>query len=112
MAEYLNGLFCLVFTTEDISSLQFPDAKFQEAKSDYLGPLILTSDMIAKQIKAMKDNKSTGVEGIPPKLLMEAVKQICIQLAKVLKLSLIEGVFPFEWEETNIMPLFKKGSRN
>ena len=27
-------------------------------------------------------------------------------------LSLIEGIVPFEWKEANIIPLFKKGSRN
>ena len=37
MAEDLNGYFSLVFTTEDISSLPVPDAKFQEAKPYYLG---------------------------------------------------------------------------
>ena len=52
-------------------SLPVTDAKFQEAKSDYLGQLIITSEMVAKKIKAMKGNKSPGVDGIPPKLLME-----------------------------------------
>ena len=42
MAEELNGYFSSVFTREDISSLPAPDAKFQEAKSDYLGPLIVS----------------------------------------------------------------------
>ena len=37
----------------------------------YLGLLIVTPEMVAKKIKAMKDNKSPGVDGIPPKLLME-----------------------------------------
>ena len=37
--------------------------------------------MVAKNIKAMKDNKSHGVDGIPPKLLMETVEQINIPLA-------------------------------
>ena len=68
--------------------------------------------MVAKKIKAMKDNKSPGVDGIPPKLLMEIVEQISIQIARVFNLSLKEGVFPFEWKEANIIPLFKKGSRN
>ena len=45
------------------SLLLVPDAKFQEAKLDYLGQLIVTPEMVAKKIKAMKDNKSPGVDG-------------------------------------------------
>ena len=112
MAEDLNGYVSSVFTKEDISSLPVADAKFQEAKSDYLGPLVVTPELVAKKIKAMKDNKSPGVDGIPPKLLMETVEQISIPLAKVFNFSLKEGVVPFEWKEANIIPLFKKGSRN
>ena len=112
MAEDLNGYFSSVFTKEYISSLPVADAKFQGAKSDYLGPLVVTPELVAKKIKAMKDNKSPGVDGIPPKLLMETVEQISIPLARVFNLSLKEGVVPFEWKEANIIPLFKKGSRN
>ena len=43
---------------------------------------------------------------------METVEQISIPLAIVFNLSLKEGVAPFEWKEANIIPLFKKGSRN
>ena len=59
--------------------------------------------MVVKKIKAMKINKYLGVDGIPPKLLMETLDQISIQLARVfnLSLSLKEGVVPFEWKETN-----------
>ena len=39
----------------------------------------------------MKDNKSPGVDGIPPKLLMKTVEQISILLARVLNMSLKEG---------------------
>ena len=96
MAENLNGYFSSVFTREDISLLLIPDAKFHEAKSDYLGQIIVTPEMVAKKIKAMKDNKSPGVDGIPPKLLMETVEQISIPLARMFNLSLKEGVVPFE----------------
>ena len=112
MAEDLNGYFSSVFIKENISSLPVPDTKFQEAKSDYLGQLIVTPEMVAKKIKATKDNKSPGVDGIPPKLLMETVEQISIPLVRVFNLSLKERVFPFEWKEANIIPLFKKGLRN
>ena len=66
--------------------------------------------MIAKKIKKMKNNKSSGVDGIPPKLLNENVEKISTQLAKLFNLSL--GIVTSEWKEANIMPLFKKGSRN
>ena len=49
MAEDLNGYFSSVFTREDISSLPVPDAKFQGAKFEYLGPLIVTPEMVAKK---------------------------------------------------------------
>ena len=74
--------------------------------------LVVTPEMVANKIKAMKANKSPGVDGIPTKLLLETVEQISIPLAKIFKWSLNEGVVPFEWKETNIIPLFKKGSRN
>ena len=37
-----------------------PDARFQEAKSDYLGKLIVTPEIVAQKIKVMRDSKSPG----------------------------------------------------
>ena len=108
MAEVLNEYFCSVFTTEDISSLPVPFTKFEGNKSEHLGQLFV---IIANKIKKMKDNKSPGVDGIPPKLLKEIVEQISTPLAKLFNLSLEEGIVPSEWKEANITPLFKKGSR-
>ena len=85
---------------------------FKGNKSEQLGQLFVTPEMIAKTIKKMKDNKSPGVDGIPPKLLKEIVEQISTPLAKVFNLSPEEGIVPSEWKESNITPLFKKGSRN
>ena len=56
--------------------------------------IILTSEMIAKKIKKMKDNKLIGVDGIPTKLLNETVEQISTPLAKVFNLSLEELIVP------------------
>ena len=95
-----------------MEELPVPDAKFQEGKSDYLGLLIVTPEMVAKKIKDMKDNKSPGVDGIPQKLLIETVDPISISLARVFNWSLKEGVVPFEWKEANIIRLFKKDLRN
>ena len=107
MAENLNEYFSSVFTREDISILPILETKFQGREFNYLGQL-----MVAMKIRDMKDNKSPGVDGIPPKLLLEIVEQISIPLATVFNLSLEEGIVPLEWKEANIIPLFQKGSRN
>ena len=70
MAEDLYGYFSSVFTRENIISLPVPDVIFQGAKSDYLLQFIVTPEMVAKKIKAVNENKSPKIDGIPPKLLM------------------------------------------
>ena len=74
MAEDLNEYFSSVFIREDISALPVPETKLEWKVSDYLGQLIVTPNIVAKIMRDMKDNKSPGVDGIPPKLLLEIVK--------------------------------------
>ena len=45
---------------------------------------------------ATMDNKSPGMDGISPILLMETEEQIRIPLARVFNLTLKEGVVPFD----------------
>ena len=92
MAEVLNEYFSSVFTTEDISLLPVPFTIFEGNKSEHLGQLFVTPEIIEKNIKKMKDNELTGVDGIPPKLLQEIVEQINTPLAKVFNLSLEERI--------------------
>ena len=86
MAEVLNEYFSSVFITEDISSLPVPFTKFEGNKSEHLGQLFVTPEMIAKKIKKMKDNKSPGVDRIPPKLFKVIVEQNSAPLAKAVSL--------------------------
>ena len=73
-----------MFTLKEVGSLPIPEAKFKKTEADdYLGMLVVTPEMVANKIKAMKDSKSPGVDGIPPKLLLDTVEQINIPLAKV-----------------------------
>ena len=104
--------FSSVFTREDTSSLPVRETKFNGSDGEILGQLVVTPEVVAKKINNMKENKSPGVDGISPKILKETVEQISMQLAHVFNVSLQEGFVPSEWKEANIIPLFKKGSRN
>ena len=77
-----------MFIREDISILPLLQTKFEGREFDYLGQLIVTPTMVAMKVRDMKDNKSPGVDGIPPKSLLEIVEQISIPLATVFNLSL------------------------
>ena len=72
----------------------------------------VTPKIIENKIKKMKDQTSTGVDGISPKLLKEIVEQISTPIVNVFKFSLEEGIVPEEWKEANFTKLFKKGSRD
>ena len=114
MAEELNMHFSSVFTREDTSSLPVPETKFNGSEGGGLGQLVVNNtEVVASKIKNMKENKSPGVDGISPKILEETVEQISTPLAHVFNMSgMQEGIVPLEWKEANIIPLFKKGSRN
>ena len=112
MAEELNVHFSSVFTREDTSSLPVPETKFNGSEEEKLGQLVVTPEVVASKINNMKENKSPGVDGLSPKILKETVQQISKPLAHVFNMSLQEGIVPVEWKEANIIPLFKKGSRN
>ena len=79
-----------------------------------MGQFIVTPEVVASKINDMKENKSPGVDRLSPKILKETVEQISKPLAHVFNfnMSLQEGIVPLEWKEANIIPLFKKGSRN
>ena len=62
MAEVLNEYFSSVFTTKDISSLPVPFTKFEGNKSEHLGQLFVTPEIIAQKIKKMKDNNNNHLE--------------------------------------------------
>ena len=100
------------FTREDTSSLPVPETKFNGPEWEMLGQLVVSPEVVASKIDNMKENKSPGVDGISPKILKETVEQISTPLAHMFNMSLQEGIVPLEWKESNIIPLFKKGSRN
>ena len=112
MAEELNVHFSSVFTRKYTSSLPVPETTFNGSEGERLGQLIITPEVVASKINNMKENKSPGVDGISPKTLKETVEQMSTPLAHVFNMSLQEGIVPLEWNESNIIPLFKKGSRN
>ena len=64
-----------------------------------------------KKLEELNSNKSQGPDEIHPRLLKELSSVIAEPLAKIFQNSLVQGVVPNYWRESNITALFKKGSK-
>ncbi|XP_060710826.1 uncharacterized protein LOC132835701, partial [Hemiscyllium ocellatum] len=60
----------------------------------------------------MNIDKSPGPDGIYPRILWEAREEIAEPLAWIFMSSLSTGIVPEDWRIANVVPLFKKGSRD
>ena len=62
-------------------------------------------------LKALNISKSTGLDGIPAKLLKIASEIIAPSLTCIFNLSLTTGTFVDEWKVARVSPLFKSDDR-
>ena len=69
---------------------------------------MVTPGTTEAKIKGLKDNKSPGADGISSRLLKEIVDDISVPLAIAFNISMQDDIVPREWENANIIPIFKK----
>eukprot|EP00061_Rhincodon_typus_P000631 g12266.t1 len=63
-------------------------------------------------LKGIKVDQSPGPDGIYPRLLREVREEIAGALTEIFAASLRMGEVPEEWRIANVVPLFKKGSKD
>ena len=63
-------------------------------------------------MKCLDVNKSTGHDGISPRMLKEAGYSIVPSLTKLINFSLLESKFPDSWKKANVIPIHKKGDKD
>ena len=64
---------------------------------------------IKSTINSLKNNKATGPNSIPTKLLKTFVKEIKTPLSDLVNLSFECGLFPVILKIANLAPIYKKG---
>ena len=60
----------------------------------------------------LKNGKAAGPDGIIPEMLKHASDQMVNFLVKYFNVLFDEGIYPLNWCESIILPLFKKGDCN
>ena len=65
------------------------------------------SDCIAEMLFSLDLSKSSGPDGISPRMLRSTAYSIAPSLAKLFNSSLAEGVFPQDWKLARVVPVPK-----
>ena len=72
----------------------------------------ITENFINKELKTLKENKATGLDGLSAKILKISNPAIIHSLCYILNFSLQTSTFPTQWKTAKVCPLFKSGDRN
>ena len=107
-ASILQDQFSSVFTKEptgDVPTL----GKLTNA---LIRSIEITAEMVEKELKNIKTNKSPGPDGIHPLMLKELAAHLSLPLAFLFNVTLNTGDIPDDWRRARVSPIFKKGSRS
>ena len=80
------------------------EARFNLCKID--------ESFIKTQIRKLKTNKSTGLDGISVRLIKDSADVISKSLTNIFNLSLTTSTFPSVWSVGKVKAVFKSGNRS
>ena len=67
---------------------------------------------VESHLSSLKRSKSSGNDGLPPRLLKDSATIIAPPLNHNINLSLQHGLIPLEWKSEKIVPIHKSGSKS
>ena len=106
IAEMFNTYFASVFTSDDLS-----DPSEESNADPHMTELILSELEVEVTLKSLDNNKATGPDEIPARLLKATAPVIAPSLCKLFNKSLRLGTVPEEWKLANVVPVHKKGDK-
>ena len=114
MAEVFNSYFTNVGVNlaAKILSLKFTPESYLTLTDKICSIQIPTTTTVCRLLKAIDENKSVGLDNIPNKLLKMAADVVAPSLTEIFSQSINTGIFPNDWKEARVSPLFKNGVKN
>lgn len=114
IAEAFNAYFSNVGSN---LAAEIPNTSASKPE-DYLNPTIKTFslqnpsiDQVKKLLKTIDVKKAAGLDKIPNKLLKIASDVVAPSLTEIFIQSIATGIFPSDWKEARVSPLYKSGAK-
>ncbi|KAI8510470.1 hypothetical protein Bbelb_113860 [Branchiostoma belcheri] len=107
-AEVLNEQYYKTFTHENRDNIPV----FQRHQGSTLETIEVTEDLVYKQLKSLRTDKSPGNDGMHPRILRELAHVIVRPLTSIFQLSINNAELPDQWTEASITPIYKKGDKS
>ena len=107
MATELNNFFTSVFSREDLLNMPAVTRETQALIPD----MQITTSQIINKIRALKEKSAPGPDGISPRLLKIAQKELAGPLKILFQHSINTGIVPKDWRHAKVVPIFKKGGK-
>nr|VZI23944.1 unnamed protein product [Spirometra erinaceieuropaei] len=82
-----------------------------ETADRVLDSILFPTAVAQKELKNLKEAKSSGADNIPAKFLKELANELSKPLAHIFRSSFELGRSPLEWKTANIFPIYKGGTR-
>ena len=77
-----------------------------------LNTVDIGSDEVRRLLSKVNTNKSSGPDGITPRLLRDCSNEWVQPIGMLFQKSLDEGYVPADWRIANTTPIFEKGDKS
>ena len=95
-----------MFTVESSVNIVKPEQVFKDDHCNMLCDVVISEVIVRDKLQSLSVNKSVGVDGIAPRVLVECANFISKPLSCIFRQSLNEGIEPLDWKRANVTDIF------
>jgi len=112
MSEPFNDAFGKVFTKENLSDI--PEAKWVFPDKGGIGLCDISFDKasVLKSLEKLRDDKAAGADELVSRFLNLIKQELACPLTILFQSIMVCESVPDDCKETNVVPVYKGGSRN
>ncbi|XP_053372762.1 uncharacterized protein LOC128546354 [Mercenaria mercenaria] len=91
---------------------ELEDIQYDDDITDELFNGEITADEVARAVRSMKRGKSGGNDELIPEFFLESIESLLCIIIKLFNRIFSDGIYPEQWCESIVVPIYKKGNRN